>query len=63
MLSAGVLLALLKREDEWGWRIAYATQWAWPILIIPGVLLAPEVNLTGLSIFLNQYCADFLFIY
>lgn len=45
MLSAGVLLALLKREDEWGWRIAYATQWAWPIIIMPGIMLAPEVCL------------------
>lgn len=46
MLSGGVLLALLRREDQWGWRIAYATQWAWPILIIPGIMLAPEVYCT-----------------
>lgn len=44
MISAGVLRVLLYRTDEWGWRIPYATQWVWPIPIIIGVLVAPEVG-------------------
>lgn len=43
-ISTGVLRGLLNRDDQWGWRIPYATQWAWPIPIIIGVLLAPEVR-------------------
>ena len=31
-------------SDDWGWRIPYATQWIWPLPIIVGVLLAPEVS-------------------
>lgn len=46
MMSAGVLRGLLHRDDEWGWRIPYAIQWAWPIPIIVGILFAPEVLYT-----------------
>ncbi|KAK8055977.1 Maltose permease MAL31 [Apiospora rasikravindrae] len=42
LISAGVLRGFLHRQDDWGWRIPYALQWAWPIPIIVGVLLAPE---------------------
>lgn len=30
------------RNDEWLYRIPFALQWAWPIPIVIGVLLAPE---------------------
>ncbi|KAK8049866.1 hypothetical protein PG994_011596 [Apiospora phragmitis] len=39
----GVLRGLLHRQDDWGWRIPYTIQWAWPLPVIVGVLLAPEV--------------------
>ncbi|KAK6864807.1 hypothetical protein PG990_005755 [Apiospora arundinis] len=42
LVSQGVLRGLLYRQDDWGWRIPYAIQWAWPLPIIVGVLLAPE---------------------
>ncbi|KAJ5819735.1 hypothetical protein N7474_005326 [Penicillium riverlandense] len=42
LISTGILRGLLSRTDEWGWRIPYAIQWAWPVPIIIGVLFAPE---------------------
>lgn len=31
-ISAGVLRGFVSRLDEWGYKIPYALQWAWPIL-------------------------------
>ncbi|KAK8125389.1 MFS transporter- SP family- general alpha glucoside:H+ symporter [Apiospora kogelbergensis] len=42
LISQGVLSGLLYKQNEWGWRIPFAIQWAWPLPIIIGVLLAPE---------------------
>jgi SP family general alpha glucoside:H+ symporter-like MFS transporter len=42
LLSSGILRALLKRTDEWGFRIPFAIQWIWPIPLILGCYLAPE---------------------
>ncbi|KAH9214277.1 hypothetical protein DL95DRAFT_524002 [Leptodontidium sp. 2 PMI_412] len=41
-ISAGVLKGLSTRTDEWGYRIPFALQWVWPIVLIPLVYLAPE---------------------
>ncbi|KAI0126166.1 putative maltose permease [Xylariales sp. AK1849] len=41
-LSTGILRGLLYRNDEWGWRIPYASQWIWLVPIIIGVIFAPE---------------------
>ncbi|KAF3904066.1 hypothetical protein ABW20_dc0109632 [Dactylellina cionopaga] len=41
-ISTGSLRGLLHRTDDWAWRIPYAIQWAFPPLIIIGVLFAPE---------------------
>ena len=41
-ISAGVLRGLLNRTDDYAWRIPYAVQWAFPPLIILGVIFAPE---------------------
>lgn len=30
LISVGILRGLLKREDQWAWRIPYAIQWVWP---------------------------------
>ena len=38
-----MLRGLLSRTDEWGYRIPFAIQWVWPIPIIIGVFLAPEI--------------------
>lgn len=42
LISAGVLRALINRDDNWAWRIPYAIQWVFPPPIILGVLFAPE---------------------
>lgn len=42
LIAAGVLRAFLTREDEWAYRIPYALQWVWPVIIMPFVLVAPE---------------------
>lgn len=42
LISAGVLRHLLGRTDDWAWRIPYAIQWAFPPLLILGVLFIPE---------------------
>lgn len=42
LLSAGVLRALLKQTDQWGYRIPFALQWVWPIPLLIGCYFAPE---------------------
>ncbi|KAK1139964.1 hypothetical protein N8T08_011041 [Aspergillus melleus] len=41
-IAAGVLYGLLKIENEWSYRIAYALQWIWPVPLFIMVLFAPE---------------------
>lgn len=41
-ISAGVLRGFVHRVDEWGYRIPYALQWIWPIVLIPAIWFAPE---------------------
>lgn len=42
LLGAGILYGLLKIQGEWGYRIAYAVQWAWPLPLIVLISFAPE---------------------
>ncbi|KAK1975472.1 alpha glucoside transporter [Colletotrichum cereale] len=42
LISAAVLAGLLPRRDEWSFRIPFALQWSWPVLLIPVLLFAPE---------------------
>jgi SP family general alpha glucoside:H+ symporter-like MFS transporter len=42
LLSYSVLLTLNDDTSNWGWRIPFAVQWIWPVIIFPMVLLAPE---------------------
>ncbi|KAK6955131.1 hypothetical protein Daesc_002762 [Daldinia eschscholtzii] len=41
-ISAGVLVGLEGRRDEWGYKIPFSLQWIWPIPIAVGTYLAPE---------------------
>ncbi|KAI0385631.1 sugar transporter [Hypomontagnella monticulosa] len=41
-ISSGVLVGLVNRTDEWGYRIPFSLQWVWPIPIGIGTYLAPE---------------------
>lgn len=41
-ISAGVLRGLVGRTDEWGYKIPFAIQWFWPLVLIPTIFFAPE---------------------
>lgn len=42
LIAIGVIKAMLKRTDEWAYRIPYALQWMWPVPLLIGVAFAPE---------------------
>ncbi|KAL6863258.1 hypothetical protein ACO1O0_003503 [Amphichorda felina] len=42
LLSYAVLFSLNDREDRWAYRIPFAVQWVWPVLIIPLAVFCPE---------------------
>lgn len=42
LLAVGSVRGLLKRGDEWSYRIPFAMQWMWPTLLIPLTYFAPE---------------------
>ncbi|KAK5997360.1 General alpha-glucoside permease [Cladobotryum mycophilum] len=41
-IGIGVIFAMLKREDEWAYRIPYGLQWMWPLPLFIGLYFAPE---------------------
>lgn len=41
-IGIGVIMSMLRREDEWSYRIPYALQWMWPVPLIVGIAFAPE---------------------
>lgn len=41
-IGIGVIMAMLKRDDQWAYRIPYALQWMWPLPLAVGILFAPE---------------------
>lgn len=41
-LSYSVLLTLNTTLTQWGWRIPFAVQWVWPVIIAPLIVFAPE---------------------
>ncbi|KAK0728793.1 hypothetical protein B0T26DRAFT_673266 [Lasiosphaeria miniovina] len=41
-IGIGVIMSMLKRDDEWSYRIPYALQWMWPVPLMIGIYLAPE---------------------
>ncbi|KZZ99412.1 maltose permease MAL31 [Moelleriella libera RCEF 2490] len=42
LIAAGVLAGLVKREDDWAFRVPFAVQWVWPVILIPVLSFAPE---------------------
>jgi len=42
LIAAGVLSGLSTRQDQWAYRIPFALQWAWPVILFPILLFAPE---------------------
>lgn len=41
-IASGVLKGLSTNTTEWGYRIPFAVQWAWPVPLFIAALLAPE---------------------
>ncbi|KAK4496785.1 hypothetical protein PRZ48_012768 [Zasmidium cellare] len=41
-VSYAVLFSLQHRDDHWAFRIPFAVQWVWPVLILPIVVFCPE---------------------
>ena len=41
-IGIGVIMSMLKRDDEWAYRIPYALQWMWPVPLAVGIAFAPE---------------------
>lgn len=42
LIAAGILKALLTRDDQWSYRVPFALQWIWPLPIALAIILAPE---------------------
>lgn len=42
LIAAGVLDGLVKVDNEWSYRAAFALQWFWPAFLFPALLLMPE---------------------
>lgn len=42
LISYGVLDSLIGNTTQWAWRIPFAVQWIWPVIIIPLVIFCPE---------------------
>ncbi|CEJ90390.1 hypothetical protein VHEMI06178 [[Torrubiella] hemipterigena] len=42
IIATGLMRGVLYRTDEWAYRIPFAGQWFWPIILIPAITFAPE---------------------
>jgi MFS transporter, SP family, general alpha glucoside:H+ symporter len=42
LIAAGVLAGLVDMKSEWSYRIPFALQWVWPLLLIPILSFCPE---------------------
>ena len=42
LIAAGVLAGLLNVDNQWGYRVPFAIQWFWPVVLTPILLFAPE---------------------
>ncbi|KAH8655386.1 maltose permease MAL31 [Xylariales sp. PMI_506] len=42
LIASGVLAGLVSRTDEWSYRIPFALQWMWPVILFPILCFAPE---------------------
>lgn len=41
LIAAGVLRGLAPRTDQWAFRIPFAVQWAWLVILLPLIYFAP----------------------
>jgi MFS transporter, SP family, general alpha glucoside:H+ symporter len=41
-IASGVVRGALNISGDWGWKMPYALQWFWPVLLLSTVIFAPE---------------------
>lgn len=41
-IASGVLNGLMHRDDQWGYRLPFAIQWIWPVVLTMITVFAPE---------------------
>ncbi|KAL2113420.1 hypothetical protein VUR80DRAFT_4036 [Thermomyces stellatus] len=42
LISAGILAGLVNIPNQWSYRIPFAIQWVWPVVLIPTIWFAPD---------------------
>ncbi|KAH8819018.1 general substrate transporter [Xylogone sp. PMI_703] len=42
IIATGILRGVLNMDNEWAYRIPFAIQWFWPVILIPLIYFAPE---------------------
>lgn len=42
LISAGVLAGLVHNDTDWAYKIPFAVQWFWPLILFPVLLFAPQ---------------------
>lgn len=42
LISAGILAGLVNVPTQWGYRIPFAIQWVWPVVLLPIIWFAPD---------------------
>jgi MFS transporter, SP family, general alpha glucoside:H+ symporter len=41
-IGQGIMTGLQSKTDQWAYRIPFAIQWLWPIIVLPALYFAPE---------------------
>ncbi|KAL7962911.1 general substrate transporter [Trichoderma compactum] len=42
LIATGILRGVLPMTTHWAYRIPFAVQWVWPLILIPAIFFAPE---------------------
>ncbi|KIN03386.1 hypothetical protein OIDMADRAFT_118647 [Oidiodendron maius Zn] len=42
IIATGILRGVLNLDNQWAYRIPFAVQWVWPVILIPLLYFAPE---------------------
>ncbi|KAL6836790.1 general substrate transporter [Trichoderma sp. SZMC 28015] len=42
LIATGILRGVLPMTTHWAYRIPFAVQWVWPVILIPAIFFAPE---------------------
>ncbi|UKZ46994.1 hypothetical protein TrVGV298_001205 [Trichoderma virens] len=47
LIATGILRGVLPMTSQWAYRIPFAVQWVWPLILIPAIFFAPESPLVA----------------